>query len=77
MIFVFLFDFLGSIFRFRESDKDEDNKFKGGDKWLHNFTKRNGISKQRKTNNKSQSITERLVKNFHWYTIYQMATEEL
>jgi len=62
----------------RESGKDKDNKFKGGDKWLHNFTKRNGISKQRKTNNKSHSIIERLpqVKNFHWYTIYQMATED-
>ena len=62
----------------RASVKDKDNKFKGGNKWLHNFTKRKGFSKQRKTNNKSQFITKRLpqVKNFHWYTIYQMATED-
>ena len=31
-----------------------------------------------KTNKKSQSVEERLakVKNFHWYTIYKMATED-
>ena len=33
---------------------------------------------QKKTNKKSKSIPERIpkVKNFHWYTVYQMALEE-
>ena len=59
--------YLKSQMRLLVRESGKNNKFKGGDKWLHNFTKRNGISKQRKTNNKSLSITERLpqVKNFH------------
>jgi len=62
----------------KKSGKDPENKFKASDRWLHNFTRRRGISKQRKTNKKSQSVEERLakVKNFHWYTIYKMATED-
>ena len=51
----------------------------GGDKWLHHFYQtKKGCPHTERQNNKSQSITERLpqVKNFHWYTIYQMATED-
>ena len=52
--------------------------FKGSNKWIRNFNRRNGISLQIKTNTKNQSVAERLpkVKNFHWWSVYQMATEE-
>ena len=63
----------------RGSGKDKnDIIFKAEENWLNKFTKRKGVSKQRKTNVKSLSIAERLsqIKNFHWYTIYQMATED-
>ena len=51
--------------------------FKGSNKWIRNFNRRNGISLQIKTNTKNQSVAERLpkVKNFHWWSVYQMATE--
>ena len=70
-IFVFVFILI------KTNGKDPENKFKARDMWLHNFTKRQAISKKRKTNEKSQSVEERLpkVKNLHWYTIYKMATE--
>ena len=47
-------------------------------RWLLNFTKRKGISKQRKTNKKSKSVEERIpqVKNFHWWAVYEMATQD-
>ena len=62
----------------RETFKDKNNTFKAENKWHNNFTKRKKISKQRKINGKSQSIAERLpkIKNYHWYTIYQIATED-
>ena len=52
--------------------------FKASCKWLQGFNKRKGISSQKETNKKSRSVEERipLVKNFHWYTIYQMAGEK-
>jgi len=61
-----------------ESGNDLENKCKASDKWLHNFTKRWGISRQKKINKKSMSIDEWLpqIQNFHWYTIYKMATED-
>ena len=67
------------LFTVNASGKDPEKKFKASDKWLHNFTKRWGITKQKKkTNKKSLSIEERLplVQNFHWWSIYQMATED-
>ena len=63
----------------RGSDKDKNNIiFKAEDNWLNKFTKRKGVFKQRKTNGKILSFAERLsqIKNFHWYSIYQMATED-
>ena len=58
--------------------KVKDKKFKGTNMWTKNFCKRYGISMQKKTNNKSKSIEERLpkIKNFYWYVQYQMALEE-
>ena len=52
--------------------------FKGSNKWIRNFNRRNGISLQTKTNTKNKSVAERLpkVKHFHWWAVYQMATEE-
>ena len=52
--------------------------FKGSNKWISKFTDRFGISLQAKTNKKSKSIQERLpkVRNFHWWSVYQMALEE-
>ena len=65
-------------FEVNKSGKDPEGTFKASDKWLHNFTKRKGISKQWKTNKKSKSIEERLpkVRNFHWWAVYKMATED-
>ena len=72
--------YLQSKMRFAvaQSGKDPENKFKGSSMWLSNFVKRHGISKQRKTNKKNKSIAERLpqIKNFHYWAIYKMATEE-
>ena len=62
----------------KNSGKNTDGKFKASNKWLFNFTKRWGISKQKTTNKKSKSLEERLpkIRDFHWYTIYQMTTED-
>ena len=62
----------------KNSGENTDWKFKASNMWLSNFTKRWGISKQKKTNKKSKSLEERLpkIRDFHWYTIYQMATED-
>ena len=62
----------------RDSGKDPENKFKGSNMWLKGFKERRGVSHQRKTNNKSKSVEERLpqIKNFHWWAIYQMALED-
>ena len=62
----------------KNSGKNTDGKFKASDKWLFNFTKCWGISKQKKTKKKSKSLEERLpkIRDFHWYTIYQTATED-
>ena len=71
--------FLSFLLRwFDKSGKDPEGKFKASNKWLFNFTRRKGISKQRKTNKKSKSIEERLpqVLNFHWWTVYEMATQD-
>ena len=55
-----------------------DANFKASDCWKTKFLHRYGISLQSKTNKKSKSIQERLpkVRNFHWWTQYQMALEE-
>ena len=47
--------------------------------WKAKFMKRWKISVQKKTNNKSQSVLERIhkVKNYHYYTIYKAAVEPL
>ena len=62
----------------KKSGKDPEGKFQGSNRWLNGFTKRKGISHQRKTNNKNRSVTERLpeIRNFHWWAIYQMALED-
>ena len=62
----------------KNSGKDPEKTFKGSDKWLSGFIKRKGISHQRKTNKKSKSVEERLpqIRNFHWWAIYKMATED-
>jgi len=41
--------------------------------WLNGF-----CSRQKKINMKSKRLEERMpqIRNFHWYTIYQMATED-
>ena len=61
-----------------EADKSGKDTKKTSNKWLHKFARRKGISKQRKTNKKSKSVIERIpqVSNFHWWAVYQMATEE-
>ena len=48
-------------------------------KWKSKFCKRWKISVQKKTNGKSKSVAERIhkVKNYHFYTIYQAATQKL
>jgi len=58
-------------------DMISKSKFEGTNKWLSAYKKRNGVSHQKKTNNKSKSIQKRLpqIKNFHWWVIYKMATE--
>ena len=62
----------------KESGKDKDGKFQASDMWLRGFKKRKGVTVQLKTNKKSKSIEERLpkVKNFHYWSIYQMTLEE-
>ena len=49
------------------------------DNWKVKFCKRWRISVQKKTNNKSKSVYERIhkVSNYHWYAIYKAATEPL
>ena len=66
------------LFELKEAGKNEDGAFKASNKWLSGFAKRWGVSKQKKTNKKSKSIEERMpqIRNFHWYTIYQMAKED-
>ena len=62
----------------RNSGKDPSGSFKASNKWVYQFTRRYGISKQKKTNKKSKSVKERLpaVHNFHWWAIYQMALKK-
>ena len=62
----------------RQSVKDSGQTFKASKMWVSKFCKRKGISLQRKTHRKSKSIKERLPKisRFHWYAVYQMATED-
>ena len=66
------------LFELKAAGKNEDGALKASNKWLSGFTKRWGVTKQKKTNKKSKSIEERMpqIRNFHWYTIYQMATED-
>ena len=68
--------------RICEKDKPEgyDPKVdKFTDKWKAQFIKRWKISVQKKTNNKSKSVLERIhqVKNYHYYTIYKAAVDPL
>ena len=56
----------------KKGGKDPENKFKASDRWLHNFTRRRGISKQRKTNKKSQSVEERLAKVKKFSLVYNL-----
>ncbi len=62
----------------KKSGKDPEEKFKGSNRWVGGFMKRKGLSVQKKTGKKHRPIHELLprVKNFHWYSIYQMANEE-
>ena len=64
--------------RMRQMVKQKNPEFKAGNQWLSMFCKRKGISMQVKTHRKSKSVAERLprIKRFHWYAIYQMATED-
>ena len=66
------------LFEVEKSGKDPKKTFKASDRWLLNFARRKGITNQKKTNKKSKSVEERLplVRNFHWWTVYKMATEE-
>ena len=61
-----------------DGDEEKRKNFKGSDPWLSKFKKRFGITMQAKTNSKARSVEERLpkVQNFHWWAIYQMATEK-
>ena len=63
----------------QESDHPRKDQFKGSNKRLSKFCRRNGLSSQRKTNKKSKSILERLpkIKNFHYYTVYKMGLEKI
>ena len=47
--------------------EDVANKFQGSKNWLYRFTKRNGISKRRRTNKKQQTSIEKIVviQEFH------------
>lgn len=60
-------------------DGYDPQKYKFGQHWVTNFMDKNGLSVRRKTNIKGSSIWERLhkVHNYHWYTQYQMATEDI
>ena len=62
----------------KESGKDPEEKFKASNKWVQRFMKRKGLSVQKKTGKKHRPTAELLprVKNFHWYSIYQMASED-
>ena len=62
----------------KESGKDPRQTFKASNKWIQGFMKRKGLSVQKKTGKKHRPTEELLprVKNFHWYSIYQMAAEE-
>ena len=55
----------------------EKNKF--GDCWKTKFCKRWRISVQKKTNDKSKSVYERIhkVSNYHYYAIYKAKDESL
>ena len=55
-----------------------EGKFTASNRWIEKFKKRKGLSVQKKTNKKSTSVHKRLpkVKNFHWWAIYQMRTED-
>ena len=66
------------LFELKKAGKNKDGDFKASCKWLSGFAKRWGVSKQKKTNKKSRSLEERMpqIRNFHWYTIYQMAKED-
>ena len=68
----------------RICDKDkpqgyDPTKHKFTSKWKAGFIKRWKISVQKKTNNKSKSVLERIhkVRNYHYYTIYKAAVEPL
>ena len=62
----------------KKSGKDPEEKFKDSNKWVQRFMKRKGLSVQKKTGKKHRPTAELLprVKNFHWYSIYQMASED-
>ena len=47
--------------------------------WVHNFLIRHDLSIRKKTNKKKQSIFEKLhkVKNYHHYSIYDLADDEI
>ena len=66
------------LIEFKKAGKNNDCAFKASYKWLTGFLKCRGMSRQKKTNKKSRSLEERMpqIRNFHWYTIYQMATED-
>lgn len=71
--------FLKKQMKIEVKKSGRDNKtFKESNKWLRYFTKRRGISKQKKTKKKSISLIERLpqIRNFHCYISYQMTTED-
>lgn len=68
----------------RICDKDkpvgyDPKKNKFSDMWKSKFCKRWKISVQKKTNQKNKSVFERIhqVKNYHFYTIYNMRREPI
>jgi len=63
-------------FLVKESKKDPDGTFAASNHWIGNFMIRKGLSVQKKTNKKHRTVQELLprVRNFHWHSIYNMAT---
>ena len=59
------------------ADPVQVKQFKATDMWLQGFKKRKGISVRVQTNKKSRSQFKRsrMVRNFHYYTMYNAPLE--